>query len=312
MLRALLILARLRLLLFVLAIPLVGFGWAHWDHSLDLRGKEQLGWVVLAWPLLHIGTMWLNAHLDCDQGDILLGRPVPVPHATVWCGYAALLTAITCAFIGNVVAGSACLACAILSILYSHPWTVWKGHPLLGPFVNFLGYGLLSPLAGWAVVEVPLDLRTIFVWLLGSVGALGCYFAAQAFQETEDRVRGYRTLVATHGARGALLAARLCLGIAFTGGSVLALCGWFPRICLVVIPLGVWIDRWLSLWSLQPLGGNERWARGFAYRFLVVIFVGIGLAYVDYRWARWNGQPAAGLGTSAGQPVETQSGAMAR
>jgi hypothetical protein len=298
----LVLLARPRLLPFVLFLPLVGFGWAHWDRALTLRGEMALAGVLLAWALLHCGALWLNAALDRDQGAVLLGRPVAVPERIVPCAYAALLAAVGAAWLARPAAGAACAACAGLAVLYSHPVTAWKAHPLLGPLVNAAGYGLLSTLAGWAVVEVGPNPRTVAVWQLGALGVLGCYFAAQAFQEREDRGRGYRTLVATHGPGAALLAARLCLLAGFLGGCVLAGAGWLPRLLLLGLPLGWWVDRWLEHWSRLPDGGDARWAHGLARRLLAAAVLAIALAYVDYFWALATDVPAAGMGTRAGHP----------
>jgi 4-hydroxybenzoate polyprenyltransferase len=297
--RGLWALARPRLLPFVLVLPLVGFGWAHWDKGLPLRGEGALPWVLAAWVLLQTGTLWLNAALDRDQGEVLLGRPVAVPRGVVPCGYAALLAAVSCAFWGHHVSGWACVLCAALAVLYSHPATAWKGHPVLGPLVNGLGYGLLSPLAGWAVVDVAPDARTVLAWLCGGLGVLGCYFAAQAFQGEEDAARGYRTLVVTHGPAVTVLVGRGCIAAGFLGGVTLALVGWVPRACLLAVPLWVWIDRWLRRWAELP-GGGERWARGVAVRMLVGVAGGVALALADYLYACWAGGPPAGLGTPGG------------
>src|SRR5262249_49176546 len=116
---------------FVLLLPIVGFGWGHWDRALTLRGEAGLPWVLLAGLLLQAGTMWLNAALDRDSGEILMSRAIPVPKSTALWGYLALALAVGCAFVGHFISGCACATCAILAILYSHPATVWKGHPIL-------------------------------------------------------------------------------------------------------------------------------------------------------------------------------------
>jgi len=291
------------LLGYILLLPIIGFGWGHWDAALPLHGAGALGWVLLAWALLQTGTMWLNAALDQDRGEVLLGRAVPVPAITAPCAYLALGLAVAVAFLAGVIPGVSCGACAILAILYSHPATAWKGRAFLGPMVNFIGYGLLSPLAGWAVVEGPWGARAVLVWVLAALGVLGCYFAVQAFQQEEDRARGYATLVATHGPGAVLRAARLCIGIGLVGGMALAAVGWLPRVCLAGIPFGLWVDRWLRGWARQPAGGSERWARGLAVRLLVCALVGIGLAYADFFYRDLSYMPVSGLGTAGGHPT---------
>lgn len=298
-------LARPRLLPYVLGLVLLGFAWAHWDRALTLRGGEGIVWVLLAWTALHAGTLWLNAALDQDEGEVLFGRPVRPPAGTSIAAYVALALTVPLAWFGHPLAGVAGLVCALLAVGYSHPRLAWKGHPLGGPVVNIVGYGLLSPLAGWAVVAVPPDPRTVLVWILFALAIFGTYLAAQAFQQDEDRGRGYRTLVATHGPRVVLQGARITIGIAMIGGLFLAAIGWLPRICLVgVVGWGA-VDRQLSAWANLPNGGTEADARGFATRMLFAALLGIVLALGQYTVDSLSRRPVAGLGTVAGHPPDT-------
>ncbi len=304
MARALWVLARPKLLPFVLALVLAGFGWTHWDRALVGRGGEHLLWVLAGWALLHAGTLWLNAALDEDEGEVLFGEAVAPPPGIERWAYAALAGAVLLATIGGPVSGGACAVCALLSVAYSHPATVWKGHPIGGPMVNWVGYGLLSPLAGWAAVEVPANPRSVAVWLLASLGVLGTYFTAQAFQGAEDEARGYRTLVVTHGPAATLHTARILIGIGLVGGLCLAIVGWLPRICLAGAPAWWVTDRWLVTWAQQPNGGSEAWARGLARRLLWTGLLGLVLAFADYVRDSFAGVPVAGLGTASGHPVD--------
>ncbi len=313
--RALYALARPRLLPYVALLPLAGFGWAHWDRALTPHGAAALGPVMAAWALLHAGTLWLNAAVDRDEGEVLMGEAVPVPDGAAAWGYGALAGCVLLAVGAHPISGLAAVICAALSIAYSHPATLWKGHPLLGPMVNVVGYGLLSPLAGWAVVDVAPNPRTLAVWALGGLGILGAYFAAQAFQRDEDAARGYRTLVVTHGPRAAVGAGRACIGAGFLLAVVLAVVGWFPRICLVAAPLWLWVDQWFAAWMREPDGGSEAWARGMAKRMFwsgIVLLVLLLGAYTDQ--VRRD-VPVAGLATAAGLPADRpllSPGAMRR
>lgn len=302
--QALWVLSRPKLLPYVLLLVAAGWGWAHWDRALVLQDGRAFGLVLIAWTLLNAGTLWLNAALDRDEGEVLMGRAVPPPPGIVGYAYVALVGCVLLAFAADLVAGLAGLGGAALAVAYSHPRLAWKQHPLGGPFVNFVGYGLLSPLAGYAVVDVGTTLRTLVVWPLGALGVLGCYFAAQAFQGAEDAARGDRTLVATHGPRVTLQVARLCIGIGIVGGATLAAVGWLPRVCLVVLPLGWWVDRWLVAWSSQPEGGDERWARGLAKRLLISGLLALALAIGDYVRASYAREPVAGLNTVGGHPPD--------
>lgn len=301
---ALVRLARPLLLPYVLCLVLLGFAWAHWDRALTLRGGEAFGWVILAWACLHAGTLWLNAALDQDEGEVLFGRPVRPPPSTSAAGYVALAASVPLAWWGNPVAGGACLVCALLAVAYSHPRLAWKGHPLGGPVVNIVGYGLLSPLAGWACVGVDPTPRTVGVWLLCALAIFGTFLAAQAFQEREDSARGYRTLVATHGPRVVLQGARAAIGAAMFGGLLLAAIGWLPRICLVGVVGWLPVDRWLAAWASRPGGGTEADARGFARRMSVAALLGIALALGQYTFDSLSLRPVAGLGTVSGHPPD--------
>ena len=305
--RALWDLSRPKLLPYVLALPLVGFGWAHWDRAVPLGGWSEVRMLVLvgvSWWLLHSGTLWLNAAVDKDDGEVLMGRSVPAPPGTAMMGYLALGCAVGVGFLAGRVAGATVAACALLAVLYSHPRVLWKGHPVFGPLVNLVGYGLLSPLAGWSVVGVAPNVRTVIVWLAGACGVLGTYFAAQAFQRDEDVARGYRTLVATGGPRAALLGARLGIGLGFAGAFGLALMGWLPQV-LVVAPLLWWpVESWLRQWAAVPEGGDQRWANGMARRLLLAAMVGLGLVSADYVRQSAVGIPVAGLGTKGGLPPD--------
>jgi hypothetical protein len=259
---------------------------------------------LAAWALLHAGTLWLNAALDRDEGEVLLGRAVPVPVDIVPWGYAALVAAVGVAWSAAAAIGLACAGCAVLAVLYSHPRFAWKAHPLGGPVVNALGYGLLSPFAGFAAAGVAPDKRSVAVWILGAVGVLGAYFAAQAFQQAEDSARGYRTLVVTHGPVACLQAARVCVAVGLVGAVALAVAGWLPRVCLVCLPLHLWVDAHFRAWIARGDGGDESWARELARRLLWAGLLALAVTAGEYVSGALAGEPVAGLGTAAGHPPD--------
>lgn len=297
-------LSRPRLLPFVLGLVVLGYAWAHWDRALTVRGGGALGWALLAWTALNAGTLWLNATLDRDEGPVLLGDAVPPPPHTAALAYAALAGSVALAVPAGLPVAACAAACAALAVLYSHPATVWKGHPVGGPLVNVVGYGLLSPAAGFAAVGVPPDLRTLLVWPLAAIGILGTYFAAQAFQGDEDRARGYRTLVATHGPAVVLGAVRACFGVAVLGGAALAAAGWLPRTLLPALVAWLPVDRYVAGWARAAGGGTEAHARGFARRLGWVLALAIALAFVPYVIDSVEDRPVAGLATAAGHPPD--------
>lgn len=302
--RSLWLLARPGMAHYVGALTAVGYGWGLWDRALTERAFGQALTVFVAWMVLHAGTLWLNAALDRDEGEVMYGEAAEVPEGIVGWGYLALAVAIALAAWANPVSGLACLCCALLAVAYSHPRLCWKGHPVLGPMVNFVGYGLLSPLAGWATLEVAPNPRTAVVWVLGGIGVLGCYYAAQAFQQGEDAARGYRTLVVTHGPAVTIDAARLCIAVGFGGLVLMAAVGWLPRITLLTIPLWWRVEQWLVLWRGQPGGGTARWALVFGKRLQAAGWVMLLLTFGEYLRASVAEEPVAGLGTASGHPVD--------
>lgn len=296
-------LARPRMAPYLWFLVLGGYGFAHWDRALTGRGGGTVLVVLLAWTLLHVGTMWLNAALDQDEGEVLWGESAPVPERTSLLGYVAVVGCVIIAsFAGPVPAVCAGLA-AGLAVLYSHPDVVWKGHPVGGPFVNAVGYGILSPVAGFAAAGVTPTWRSGAVLVIGVCGIMAAYYAAQGFQGDEDRARGYRTLVARRGKAAAVGAMRVYLWLGFACGLGLALIGWLPRWGLVLVPLFVWVERYASTWQ-HSRDDTSRWAKGFATRLLVSALIGLALLVGLYVDDSVHNRPVAGLGTAAGHPPD--------
>ncbi len=282
-------LARPAMLPLLWLMLLCGFGLAHWESALSLRGENALLPLFVAWAFLHAGALWLNAALDQDQGAVLFGRAVPVPPSAGRMGLLALALAPPIALLAHPLSALCAAGAALLGLLYSHPATAWKGHPLLGPLVNGLGYGLLTPLAGHAPVLAPLTGRTLAL-LCGMVLAmLGLSLLAQVGQGAEDRARGYRTLAARAGDGAALQGARLCMG---AGGALicgLAAVGLLPRLMLILAaPLAL-----LLAW----MGRGPAPAR--VVRALVVLaLLALALALIDHRRCLDRGGKVAGQCTA--------------
>lgn len=287
--------------MLIATLPVAGLGFGLWE-----RGSTIAPWVIApsllllfaTWALGHAGAMWLNAELDRDQGAVLLGKPVEVPRGTALLGYVALAGSVALSLGLGVVPTVCTGACAILSVLYSHPRVALKGRSIGGPLVNGAGYGTLSPTAGWAVAETPPTWRAAIVVVLGAAFILAVYFAAQAFQADEDRRRGYRTLVVTHGPRFCLHAARLSLLVSVAGMSVLAITGAFPRLILVGVPIFWLADRHLARWSRLEGGGTGRHAVTLVGWLVLATFVVVCAAYADHFWAMAQDAPLGGCGTA--------------
>ena len=290
-------LARPRMLPLVWLSVFFGYMLGHWEAGVHLRGLVELGWVLLGWTCLHIGTMWLNAARDQDTGPVAFGEATAVPAKAASGAYLALAGTLAAALpAGPVVVGCA-LGTVALSLLYSHPATAWKGHPLGGPVVNILGYGILTPLAGLAAARGGVGVRTLSVFVMTSLAMAGLYFSAQAFQADEDRSRGDRTLVATHGPKTALSATRATLGLACTLAVAGMLAGWFPLTCLVGLPLVWHVDRHLVAWADKPGGGSPSDAKTLVRRLLALLIVLVVAAVAQHIWDLLQGELPAGLNT---------------
>lgn len=297
----LLVLARPKGAMLIATLPVAGLGYGLWERGSTLHPfvlLPTIGILFASWVFGHAGAMWLNAVLDRDEGEVLLGRSVPVPRHTGLAGYVALaLSVSTSSLIGGVTTACAAI-CALMAILYSHERTALKGRAFAGPLVNGLGYGSLSPLAGFAAAASVPTWRAV-----GSLGfavlfILGIYFAAQAFQQQEDRRRGYRTLVATHGPRLTLLIARLCLTTTAIGATMFAVVGAHPRPGLIAVPLWFWMDRHLAAWSKKPDGGEEADATRLVAIVTLAACAMIAGAYAHQGWALYHGDPTGGCGTA--------------
>lgn len=291
-------------MLLVALLPLIGFGFAYWDHGCiapGLSAVPSLLFLMAVWAVPHAGTMWLNAALDRDESPTLFGRSVAVPPHIEWLAYATLIASLVAAAVADYRLMLAVLACAILSVLYSHPKTAWKGHAILGPLTNVLGYGVLSPLGGFFLSGFPATVRGAAVLLTSVPWIAAAYFAAQAFQQEDDRARGYQTLVATHGPVVTLKVTRAMFHLALLMTFALSAAGWFPRTVLLAMPLFFWVDRVLVHWMREPGGGDASWAKRFFSRLSLVGLIIVLLVSLDYELSmRELGLPG-GLTTASGR-----------
>ncbi len=289
-------------------IVLIGYGFTLWDWGMGPRGVSGLVAILCSWWLLNAGSLWLNAVLDDDQGEVLFqASPVSLPRGTTVAGYLALAAALAVSSMSRWPGVLCAAGAALLAVLYSHPRTRWKGHALGGPFVNLVGYGVLTPLAGFAQTGLPPTGRGAATLVLLAAWILGAYFVAQAFQADEDAERGYSTLVVTHGAVGVIRVARWLMGFSMLGVAAGIVLGYYPRLLLLGLPL-LWLtDRYIKRWQRAAAEPNaERSGRAMAmglHRRMMfsgaVLFV---LAYCDYQADFQADRPAAGWATARGRP----------
>jgi 4-hydroxybenzoate polyprenyltransferase len=192
-----------------------------------IRG-EQLGPAALGMLLwvvcLNGGTLALNSAYDRDEGDIAyLRQPPPPPSRLAGFGLGLMLAGLLGAFLlppGYRVASAICLA---MSVAYSVPPFRFKAVPGADWVINMVGFGTLTPYAGWAATGVPVGPvgRLVLVGFCPLFAAL--YPLTQIYQFEEDARRGDRTLARALGERGSLIVALAAALLAF---ALFAAAGW--------------------------------------------------------------------------------------
>lgn len=193
---------------------LLAVGWsgaARGDHL----GPAALGMAL--WVIgLNGGTLALNSAFDRDTGDIgYLRAPPPVPRHLAVFGLALMAAGLGLAFNLPRAYGMAYAACAILSVAYSVPPFRLKAVAGADWLINMIGFGSLTPFAGFASTGRPLEPFQGLV-LLGFCPLFGAlYPLTQLYQFEEDRRRGDRTLALILGMGRSLQVAVVCAAGAF-------------------------------------------------------------------------------------------------
>lgn len=171
-----------------------------------------LGWLVFV-ALLNGGTLAINSAFDQDEGDIgyLEAPPKPPPHLTAFSSLLLLASAVLGFLLPRPFAWLN-LACVIMSVLYSVPPARLKARAGWDLLINCVGFGLFTPLAGWALTGRPFTPSVLwaslgFGFLFGTL-----YPMTQIYQVAEDTRRGDRTLVIRLGV-GRSLALALLVGL---------------------------------------------------------------------------------------------------
>ena len=198
---------------------------------------------------LNGGTLALNSAFDRDEGDVAyLRRPPPPPRGLAAFGLGLMGLALLIATRLPIRFYTATALCFALSVLYSVPPIRLKAVAGMDWVINVVGFGFLTPYAGWALTgeEVGEPGRTVLLSFALLFGAL--YPLTQLYQLDEDRRRGDRTLAVALGVDRSLALALLLAGLAFAGFALAGAAGHWGGI----------------------RGGNSRW---------------VGLAAAAVTWA---------------------------
>jgi lycopene elongase/hydratase (dihydrobisanhydrobacterioruberin-forming) len=208
------------------------------------------GWVVFV-IFMNGGTLAINSAFDKDEGDIgyLKAPPEPPEHLLVFSSVLLGISAVL-GFLLPLPFGLINLVCVVMSVLYSVPPFRLKARAGWDLFINCVGFGLLTPMAGWALTGRSFS-RAI---LLASIGFAflfaSLYPMTQIYQVAEDSRRGDRTLVIQMGVGRSLALALLAVLIAHTFFLVAVLA--VGRTPLLLLPsLVAWLAvliPWLQGW----------------------------------------------------------------
>jgi len=223
-----------------------------------------LGWFVFV-ALMNGGTLAINSAFDQDEGDIgyLKAPPKPPEHLVAFSSCLLGVSALV-GFLLPLPFALINLGCVVMSVLYSVPPPRLKARAGWDLLINCVGFGLLTPLAGWALTGRPFS-RPI---LLASVGFAflfaTLYPMTQIYQVAEDSRRGDRTLVIQVGvgrSLGLALVAALAAHGFFLAG-ILAL-GRDPRfltpsLLAWVALLLPWLRGWRT-WTDQQHEAGMYW-----------------------------------------------------
>ncbi|HEY0351399.1 MAG TPA: UbiA family prenyltransferase [Gemmatimonadales bacterium] len=237
-------------------------------------------WVVC----LNGGTLALNSAYDRDEADIAyLRQPPPPPPHLAGFGLGLMVAGLAGAILlppGYRVAYAVCL---VLSVLYSVPPARLKAVPGADWIINMVGFGTLTPYAGWAATGLPVGPVGTLVLLGFCPLYAALYPLTQIYQFAEDTRRGDRTLALTLGVRNSLL---IAIGSSIAAFTLFALAGlragwtasetwrWWLLILAATgwgLVLAPWFRGWRRMSSSQHQRGMYRALFAWALTDLAVV-----------------------------------------
>lgn len=247
------------------------------------RRWGTLFFALLLWVVfLNGGTLAINSAFDHDEGDIgYLDAPPPPPARLAWFSVALMAIGQLLAFrlpAGFAIAYAVCFA---MSLAYSVPPLRLKAVAGADWVINMVGFGTLTPYAGWAASGRPLSGPAFWIMLGFMPLFAALYPLTQLYQIDEDRARGDRTLAIAIGIRASLLVAvgMALLAFAFFARAgvfaVLSSRGWMVLIAALLAWLIVLIPWQLGEphWTIhQRKRGMYRALAAWAVTDLAILF----------------------------------------
>ena len=242
-----------------------------------LTSAEGAAMVLTAlgiWVLcLNGGTLAVNSAFDRDEGDVgYLDAPPPAPAHLA--AFSIVLMAIgqVWSLVAMPRAFSAAYAiCFAMSLLYSVPPVRLKAVAGADWLINMIGFGSLTPFAGWAATGT--SLTTAGLWVIASFCPLfaALYPLTQLYQVEEDRARGDRTLAIAIGLRASLGVAIAAAIVAFLGFAAAGRTASIDRVGWIA--LSVAFAAWMVVlvrWLLRAPGMTPREHKHGMYAALAV------------------------------------------
>lgn len=169
-------------------------------------------WVVA----LNGGTLALNSAYDRDEGDVgYLDVPPPPPRRLAAAALALMAAGQLAALLLPPAFALAYALCFVLSLLYSVPPFRLKAVAGADWIINMIGFGTLTPFAGWAASGRPLTADGAWTLLAFCPLFAAMYPLTQLYQVDDDRARGDRTLAIAIGAGPSLWLAVATMLVAF-------------------------------------------------------------------------------------------------
>lgn len=230
--------------------------------GLDTKLKPTiLGWLAFV-LLLNGGTLAINSAFDQDKGDIgYLHQPPKPPKYLLHVSIFMLLTSLITGFLLPTLFAWSNAACVVMSVLYSVPPFRLKARAGWDLLINCLGFGLLTPLAGWGLTgkHATISIASITVGFAFLFGTL--YPLTQLYQIEEDRNRGDHTLTIALGETTSLLFAIImavvahlffAFGAIYYNHSVLLIITSFLCWLVVLLP---WLFNWRRWTTKQKESG---------------------------------------------------------
>ncbi|TFG51257.1 MAG: hypothetical protein E4H38_01965 [Gemmatimonadales bacterium] len=190
----------------------VGVQGAVQGEKLGALGLGLVIWVLL----LNGGTLAINSAFDRDEGDIGYLKAPPPPPRWLWLfSLVLLLLGQGLAFLLPRPFALAYAACLVMSLVYSVPPFRLKAVAGFDWLINMIGFGTLTPLAGYLLTGALPSTAHLLVLLAFCPLFASLYPLTQLYQFEEDSRRGDRTLALILGMRRSLQVAIAAAMIAF-------------------------------------------------------------------------------------------------